>query len=98
MVGETSDVKESVLREELTMLLDDHRQTISNNIEKKLLGINTPLQWLNESIAILNTRFDRLVNLSPNNGRLDPNVAAHEQEEFVVDEEILRQEREAFDG
>jgi hypothetical protein len=98
MVGETSDVKESVLREELTMLLDDHRQTISNNIEKKLLGINTPLQWLNESIAILNTRFDRLVNLSPNNGRLDPNVGAHEQEESVADEEILRQERDAFDA
>ena len=97
MVGETSDAKECVLREELTMLLDDHQQTISNNIDKKLAGTNTALQRLNESIAMLNTRFDRLVNPPPNNGRVDPHGAAYEQEESVADDEILRQERDTFD-
>ena len=75
--------------EELTILLDDHRQTINDDIDKKLAGTNTALQRLNESIAMLNTCFDRLVNLPPNNGRLDPHVAAHEQEEFITDDGIL---------
>ena len=44
MAGETSDAKECVLREELTMLLGDQRQTISNDIDKKLVGTNTALQ------------------------------------------------------
>ena len=67
MAGEASDAKECVLMEELTMLLDDHRQTIHDNIDKKLAGTNTALQRHNENIAMLNTR-DRLVNSPPNNG------------------------------
>jgi hypothetical protein len=44
MVGETSDAKECVLREELTILLDDHRQAINDDINKKLAETNTTLQ------------------------------------------------------
>ena len=97
MAGEILDVKECVLREELTMLLDDHRQTINDDIDKKLAGTNTALQQLNESIAMLNTRFDRLVNPPPNNGRVDPHGAAYEQEESVADDEVLKQKHDAFD-
>ena len=61
------------------------------------MGTNTALQRLSESIAMLNTWFDRLVNPSPNNGWVDPHGAAYEQEEFVTDDEILRLERDAFD-
>ena len=46
---------------------------------------------------MLNTCFDRLVNPPPNNGRVDPRGAAYEQEESIADDEILRQERDAFD-
>ena len=48
MAGEASDAQECVLREELTMLLDDHRQTINDDIDKKLARTNTALQRLNE--------------------------------------------------
>ena len=82
MAEEASDAQECVLREELTMLLDDHWQTINGDIDKKLAG----------SIAMLNTRFDRVVNQPPNHRHVDPHGTAHEQEESVVDDEILRQE------
>jgi hypothetical protein len=47
---------------------------------------------------MLNTRFDRVVNQPPNHGRVDPHGAAHEQEESVADDEILRQEQDTFDA
>ena len=42
-------------------------------------------------------RFDRVVNQPPNYGRVDSHGAAHEQEESIVEDEILRQEQDAFD-
>ena len=79
-------------------MLNDHRQAINDGIDKKLADTNTTLQQLNDSIVILNTRFDRVVNQPPNHGRVDPHGAAHEPEESVADDEILRQEQDAFDA
>ena len=71
MAGEASDAQECVLREELIMVWNDHRQAITDDFNKKLAETNTTLQRLNDSIAMLNTRFDRLVNQPPNHGRVD---------------------------
>ena len=98
MAGEALDAQECVLMEELTMVLNDHRQAITDNFDKKLTDTNTTLQQFNDSIAMIITCFDRVVNYPPNHGRVDPCGADHEQEEFVADDKILRQEQDTFDA
>ena len=44
MAGEASDAQECVLKEELTMVLNDHRHAINEDIDKKLTETNTTLQ------------------------------------------------------
>ena len=94
MAGVISDVEESVLKEELTMVLDDHRQTINDSIDMKHVETNAMLQQLNDNIVMLNTHFDRLVN-PPNKGHVYPRVAAHEHK--VVDDNEMRN-HEIFDA
>ena len=90
MAGEGSDAQECVLREELTRVLGEHRHAINDDIDRKFAETNATLQQLNESIAMLNTRIDGLANQPPNNGRADPQGAAHDHE-FDNDNEMRAQ-------
>ena len=95
MAGEELEAQECVLREELTRVLDDHRHAINDDIDRKFTETNATLQQLNESIAMLNTRIDGLANQPPNNGRVDPQGAAHDHE---PDNDNEMRNHDAFDA
>lgn len=95
MAGEGSDAQECVLREELTRVLDEHRHAINDDIERKFAETNATLQQLNASIATLNARIDGLANQPPNNGRVDPQGAAHDHE---IDHDNEMRHHDALDA